>query len=203
MGKVIVVNNLTLDGVMQAPGRPDEDPRGGFRHGGWAQPYNDEVMAEVMGRGMSDAMSGEGALLFGRRTYEDFAGFWPQQTDNPFTPVLDAVHKYVVSRTLRAPLPWRNSTLLTGEASETVAELKASSAEDLTALGSGELVRSLMRSQLVDMYVLSIHPLVLGSGQRMFPESGAASALQLVDCVPTTTGVLIATYRPAEPLVAA
>jgi dihydrofolate reductase len=111
MSKVTVVNNLTLDGVMQAPGRPDEDPRGGFEHGGWAVPYNDSVMGKVMGERMA---ASTGALLLGRRTYEDFAGFWPNQTDNPFTEVLDNTQKYVASRTLREPLPWQNSTLLTG-----------------------------------------------------------------------------------------
>ena len=106
MSKVVVVNNLTLDGVMQAPGRPDEDTRGGFEHGGWAQPYNDPVMARKMGEGMAAG----GPLLFGRRTYQDFASFWPQQKDNPFTPVLDNAQKYVASTTLKEPLPWRNST---------------------------------------------------------------------------------------------
>ena len=104
MGSIVVVNNLTLDGVTQAPGGPDEDPRDGFEHGGWAQPYNDPVMAEVMGRGMAKGMAGEAALLFGRRTYENFAGYWPKQTDNPFSPVLDAMQKYVVSRTRSGPL---------------------------------------------------------------------------------------------------
>ena len=112
MGTVVAVVHLTLDGVMQAPGRPDEDVRGGFEHGGWAAPYRDEVMNRVMGQGMAS----DGALLLGRRTYEDFAGFWPHQTDNPFTPVLDARTNYVVSTTLRDPLPWANSTLLAGDA---------------------------------------------------------------------------------------
>jgi dihydrofolate reductase len=143
MAKVVVVNNLTLDGVMQAPGRPDEDDRGGFPHGGWALPYDDPIKAEVMGRGMARAASGDGALLLGRRTYADFAAFWPKQVDNPFTPVLDAMQKYVVSRTLRDPLPWQNSTVLPGDAAESVASLKQRSEKDLTVLGSGELVRTL------------------------------------------------------------
>lgn len=195
MGKLVVVNNVTLDGVMQAPGRPDEDPRGRFPHGGWSYPYNDAVSARVMGARMTTAMSGSGALLLGRRTYQDFAAFWPRQIDNPVTPVLEALRKYVVSRTLREPLPWRNSTLLPGEAVDSVARLKEDSDETLTVLGSGELVRSLMRGDLVDEYLLSIHPLVLGSGRRLFADCGPSSALRLVDSVPTTTGVVIATYR--------
>jgi dihydrofolate reductase len=198
MSRVVVVNNVTLDGVMQAPGRPDEDTRDGFEHGGWAVPYNDAVMAEVMGKGMA----GTGALLLGRRTYEDFASFWPKQTDNPFTEVLDKTQKYVASRTLAEPLPWVNSTLLgvdDGEAAPAVAGLKERLEGDVVVLGSGELVRSLMRHDLVDEYQLLIHPLVLGSGRRLFTDGGAFAALQLVDTVTTTTGVVIATYRPAVP----
>ncbi len=193
MRKVVVISNLTLDGVMQAPGRPDEDLRGGFEHGGWALPYNDAVMGRVMGEGMAQG----GALLLGRRTYEDFAGFWPNQKDNPFTEVLDNRQKYVASTTLEEPLPWRNSTLLKGDAAEAVARLKEQLSEDLAVLGSGELVRSLMRRDLVDEFVLLIYPLVLGAGRRLFTEDGQLAALRLVDTVTTTTGVVIATYRRA------
>jgi dihydrofolate reductase len=192
MREITVFNSLTLDGVMQAPGRPDEDTRGGFAAGGWAAPYMDEVMGRVAAEGMA----GPGALLLGRRTYEDFHGFWPNQTDNPFTEVLDTTRKYVASTTLREPLGWRNSTLLEGDAAEAVARLKEQPGEDLTVLGSGELVRSLRRRDLVDRYVLLLHPLVLGSGRRLFPDGGPASTLRLVDSVPTTTGVIIATYQP-------
>ena len=195
MPKIRVVNHLTLDGVMQAPGRVDEDLRGGFEHGGWAIPDNDPVMARVMAAGMG----GGGSLLFGRRTYEDFAGFWPQQHDNPYTAVLDRVHKYVASRTLAEPLPWSNSTLLPGEDVDAVAGLKQRPGDDLMILGSGELVQSLMRRNLVDKYVLLIHPLVLGSGRRLFPDGGAAAALQLVATSTTNNGVVIATYQPASP----
>jgi dihydrofolate reductase len=190
MRKVAVTEHLTLDGVMQAPGRPDEDTRGGFQHGGWAIPNNDEVMARVMGEGMAKG----GSLLFGRRTYEDFYGFWPHQNDNPFTDVLNDVEKFVASRTLTDPLPWNNSTLLKGDAAETVKELKEQPGEDIGVMGSGELVQSLIRHRLVDEYLLMIHPLVLGSGRRLFPE-GVHSSLRLVDSVTTTTGVVIATYR--------
>ena len=191
MRQLAVIEHLTLDGVMQGPGRPDEDTRGGFARGGWAIPDNDEVMGKVMAEGMGQG----GSLLFGRRTYEDFYGYWPQQNDNPYTDVLNDVEKFVVSRTLTGPLPWSNSTLLKGEAAETVKELKEQPGLDIGVMGSGELVQSLIRHQLVDNYLLMIHPLILGSGRRLFPE-GAFSTLHLVDSVTTTTGVLIATYRP-------
>jgi dihydrofolate reductase len=190
MGKLVVINNVTLDGVMQAPGRPDEDTRGGFEHGGWGVPYTDEVM----GRAMGERMARPGSLLLGRRTYEDLYGFWPKQRDNAFTEVLNRTRKYVASRTLSEPLPWSNSTLLEGDAVEAVATLKEQHGEDLGVLGSGELVRSLIRGRLIDEWVLLIHPLVLGSGRRLFPD-GESAALRLVDSVTTTTGVLIATYQ--------
>jgi dihydrofolate reductase len=195
MGKIVVFTSLTLDGVMQAPGRPDEDQRGGFDRGGWAQPYNDPVMAQVAAKGMAQ----QGSLLLGRRTYEDFFSFWPQQPDNPFTEALDNTRKYVASTTLDEPLPWRNSTLLKGDAADAVAELKGQSDEDLTVLGSGELVQSLRRRGLIDEYLLLIHPLLLGSGRRMFADGGRRTALRLVDSVTTSTGVVIATYRPDPP----
>ena len=194
MSRVVVINHLTLDGVMQAPGRPDEDQRDGFAHGGWAQPNNDEVMAKVLGEGMAQG----GPLLLGRRTYEDFHAFWPKQTDNPFTAVLNSVRKYVASTTLTEPLAWENSTLLEGDAAEPVARLREQPGNDIGVLGSGELVRSLMANDLVDEYLLMIHPLVLGSGRRLFPDDGPPAALRLADSVTTTTGVLIARYQPAE-----
>ena len=193
MSRIVVVNNVTLDGVMQAPGRPDEDRRGGFEHGGWALPYGDEVMARAMG----ERMAAGGVLLLGRRTYEDFYGYWPQQADNPFTEVLDERRKYVASTTLGEPLPWRNSTLLHGDAAEAVAALKEQGDEDIGVLGSGELIRSLMRRNLIDEYVLLIHPLVLGTGRRLFGDGSPHTALRLVDSITTTTGVVIATYRTA------
>jgi dihydrofolate reductase len=195
MGQVIAFTSLTLDGVMQAPGRPDEDRRGGFEHGGWATPYMDEVMASVAGEGMAT----DAALLFGRRTYEDFAGFWPNQSDEiPFTAVLNNSQKYVASRTLKEPLSWNNSTLLSGDAAEAVGKLKEELDKDLVVLGSGELIQSLMRHNLVDRFILQIHPLVLGSGRRLFPDGGAFASLRLVDTKPTTTGVVIATYEPSN-----
>ena len=194
MAKLVVIEHLTLDGVMQAPGRPDEDRRGGFEHGGWAGPYADPVMWEDMGSA--------GALLLGRRTYEDFAAFWPHQTDNPFTEVLNNRQKYVASTTLEEPLPWSNSTLLEGDAAEAVAGLKERPSEALVVFGSGELVRSLMRRDLVDEFVLLIHPLILGSGRRLFAEGGPYTMLRLLDTKTTTTGVVISTYLPAERVTA-
>src|SRR2546421_6657076 len=187
MSKVVVFMNLTLDGVMQAPARPDEDRRGGFEHGGWATPYATMEAAEK-------SMAYTGALLLGRRTYEDFYTVSPNRTDSPFTEVLNNTQKYVASTTLSEPLSWSNSTLLKGDAAEAVARLKEEPGKDLVVLGSGELVQSLMRRNLVDEYVLLIHPLVLGSGRRLFPDGGTFAALRLVDTKTTTTGVVIATY---------
>ena len=141
-------------------------------------------------------MAQGGPLLFGRRTYEDFFAVWPGRKDNPFTEVLDNSQKYVASRTLREPLPWQNSTLLSGDAAETVARVKEQPGQDLTVLGSGDLLQTLMRHGLVDEYLLLIHPLVLGRGRRLFTDDAPRSALRLVNSVPTTTGVMIATYRP-------
>ena len=192
MSKVVVFMNLTLDGVMQAPARPDEDTRGGFEHGGWAMPYATMEAAE-------ESKAYSGALLLGRRTYEDFYTVWPNRTDNPFTEVLNNTQKYVASTTLEEPLPWSNSTLLKGDAAEAVARLKEEPGKDFVVLGSGELVQSLMRRNLVDEYVLLIHPLVLGSGRRLFTEGGAFAALRLVGTKTTSTGVVIATYQLDEP----
>ena len=194
MSRIVVVESLSLDGVMQAPGRADEDRRGGFERGGWALPYRDSVMGEVMAEGMADA----GPMLFGRRTYEDFFRVWPGRKDNPYTEVLDKAQKYVASRTLQEPLPWQNSTLLEGDAANSVARLKEQPGKDIVVLGSGELVGSLIRHGLVDEYVLLIHPLVLGPGRRLFPDEGAWAALRLIDAKTTTTGVVIATYGQAE-----
>ncbi|MCU1519343.1 MAG: hypothetical protein JWQ75_4064 [Pseudarthrobacter sp.] len=191
MRKISVTNNVSLDGVMQAPGRADEDTRGGFDRGGWAVPYNDPVMGQAMGEGMAQT----GALLLGRRTYEDFAGYWPYQTNNPFTEVLDNIQKYVASTTLSEPLPWRNSTLLRGDASDTVAALKEEPGPDIAILGSGELIQSLRRRNLIEAYILLIHPLILGHGRRLFPDGIPPQELRLTGSVTTTTGVIIATYR--------
>ena len=195
MAKLVVTNHVSLDGVIQSPGGRDEDTRGGFERGGWAPPYADEVMGRFMGEGMAKG----GALLWGRRTYEKMFSFWPKQTDdNPFTPLLNERQKYVASQTLSEPLAWQNSTLLSGDVATQVAELKQQPGGDIVILGSGELVRSLMPQDLIDQFVLTIHPLVLGAGIRLFPEHGAYSELELVHSEPTTTGVLIAVYEPVR-----
>lgn len=193
MSKIVWFVSLTLDGVMQAPGRPDEDRRGGFTQGGWAAPYGDSVLGTVAGASMATS----GALLFGRRTYEDFYAVWPNRPQpNPFTEILNNSPKYVASRTLKNPLPWMNSTLLSGDAAAAVAKLREQPGKDIVILGSGALARSLMERKLIDIYILIIHPLVLGSGTRAFPDEGPPINLTLVDSKTTTKGVVVATYRP-------
>jgi dihydrofolate reductase len=189
--KISATLSMSMDGVIQAPGRSDEDTRDGFDRGGWAVPYNDEVMAQRMG----EAMSSSGAMLFGRRTYQDFHGYWPQQTDNPFTPYLNQVTKYVVSSTLSEPLPWENSILLPGDPAASVAQIKSQSGPDLGIVGSAQLVRSLFATKLVDRYLLLIHPLVLGQGRRLFDDRGPDGDFELVDSVVTHTGVIITSYE--------
>ena len=194
MSKVIVHNSVTLDGVMQAPARADEDLRDGFEHGGWAQPYFDEATIS----GVSAGIAQDGDLLLGRQTYEDFASVWPHMPEeNPFTAVMNNFRKHVASTTLEEPLAWNNSTLLKGDAVEAVTKLKEQLNNDLVILGSGGLVQSLMQHNLIDRYELLIHPLVLGSGRRFFPDGGASVPLRLVDTKTTTTGVVVATYEPA------
>jgi dihydrofolate reductase len=193
MRKITVVNHVSLDGVMQSPADPQEDTRGGFEHGGWAAANQDEVMAQQMGKRISGG--GPGALLLGRRTYEHFYGFWPHQTDNPFTEVLNRSQKYVASTTLTEPLPWENSTLLEGDVPRAVAELKHQDGPDFVVLGSGELIGSLMEHDLIDGFLLQIHPVVLGSGRRMWADGVPRADFTLADSVITTTGVVIATYE--------
>jgi dihydrofolate reductase len=177
---------------MQAPAAPDEDTRGGFARGGWGRPYQDKVMAAEMARSMARG----GALLLGRRTYEHFYRVWPNRRNNPYTEVLNNTQKYVASRKLKGPLPWMNSTLLKGDAVAAVRKLKKQKGKDLVILGSGDLVASLMPHGLIDSYLLSIYPVVVGSGRRLFSK-GDVAKLKLVHSVPTSKGVLIATYEPA------
>lgn len=191
MRKLTVINHMTIDGVMQAPARPDEDTRGGFSRGGWGQAGSDQVMADFMGVGRG---GDPGALVLGRRTYLNFYGVWPHRKDNPYTEALNKQQKYVASRTLTEPLPWQNSTLLRGDAAAAVAALKQEPGPDLLVMGSGELIQSLRRRALVDEYVLMIHPLILGAGQRLFPE-GTPADFRLAETVSTTTGVIIARYQ--------
>ena len=191
MGKIIVVNNVTLDGVMQSPARPDEDTRGGFTHGGWAIPFQDSVIGRKMGEMMT---GGNGALLLGRRTYEDFFSIWPKRTNNPYTEHLNKTQKYVASTTLREPLPWQNSVLLNGDAADKLAVLKQQQDKIFCILGSGELIRSLISRNLIDEYTLLIYPITLGTGIKLFPGE-LSLRLQLVENVTSTTGVIIAKYQ--------
>jgi dihydrofolate reductase len=151
-------------------------------------------MSQVTG----DSLSNAGPLLFGRRTYEDFYAYWPNQSDSPYTEVLNNAQKYVASTTLKEPLPWRNSTLLTGNVPDAVARLKAQPGKDFLVMGSGILIQTLMKHGLVDLFILLIHPLVLGSGHRLFTDGGGFAALQLIDTQTTDNGVVILTYQPAK-----
>ena len=191
MRSITVTMWVTLDGVVQSLGRPDEDTRGGFTHGGWGPRYNDEVM----GREMATAMARPGDMLFGRRTWQDFITAWGRRTDgNPFTTQMNAATKYVVSRTLEDAGAWPNSILLRGDAASAVAELKAEPGGDLGIIGSASLVRSLHAAGLIDRYTLLICPLTLGSGTRLFEGPGPLTEFDLSRSVTTTTGVIIAHY---------
>jgi len=181
MGEITVVCNLTLDGVMQAPGLPDEDLRGDFPYGGWAAPYSQDAMGRVLGQRAGRS----GGMLLGRRTYEQFAAFWPKQPENPYTEALNQQQKYVVSSTLHDP-DWVNSHIITVD---DIPTLKAD--QKLVILGSGALIRSI--PHLIDQYILLIHPLSLGTGQHLFDHH---QPLELTHSEPTTTGVVICSYRP-------
>lgn len=194
MRRITAIENVTLDGVMQSPGREDEDTRNGFTHGGWASRNMDEVAAKEMGFGQQVASEHGSAMLFGRVTYTDFANVWPQQEGSPFKTFFEQVDKFVISNTLVEPLGWTRSHLLEGDAVDIIRTLKETPGPDLNILGSGVLVRSLQAADLIDAYVLSIHPLILGEGFRLFEGAGLPSILKLVRSVPTTTGVIIATY---------
>jgi dihydrofolate reductase len=191
MRSISVTMWVTLDGVVQGLGRPDEDTRGGFTHGGWGRRYNDEVMGSEMGK----AMARPGDMLFGRRTWQDFITAWARLTDgNPVTTKMNAATKYVVSRTLEDTDSWQNSILLRGDAADTVAELKAQPGKDLSIVGSASLVRSLHTAGLIDRYTLLIHPLTLGSGARLFEGAAPLTEFELTSSVTTTKGVIIAQY---------
>jgi dihydrofolate reductase len=191
MRSITVTMWVSLDGVVQGLGRPDEDTRGGFTHGGWGQRYNDEVMD----REMAKAMAKPGDMLFGRRTWQDFLTAWGRSTDgNPFTTRMNAATKYVVSRTLEDADAWQNSILLRGDAVDMVAELKAQSGRDLSIIGSASLVRSLHAAALIDRYTLLICPLTLGSGARLFEGPAPLTEFELTGSVATTKGVIIAQY---------
>jgi dihydrofolate reductase len=195
MRKVIINEQLSLDGVMQGPGGPEEDTSGGFRYGGWAMEYYDESMGKASALGM-DSTDG---LLIGRRTYEIFAGYWPHQGDDaPFASFMNTVPKYVASRTLQEPLEWNNSHLLEGDVAEAVRKLKQEDGGDIIVLGSGELAQTLMEHGLIDVYDLWVDPIVLGTGKRLFQEEGPKVPLKLVKSEISTTGVAMLTYEPGD-----
>ncbi|HEX2025636.1 MAG TPA: dihydrofolate reductase family protein [Actinomycetota bacterium] len=196
MRKLVVSEFMTVDGVMQAPGGPEEDTEGGFRHGGWQGPYFDDEVGESVDQGIART----GGFLLGRKTYDIFASYWPNATeDQEFAPVMNEMPKYVASTTLRAPLEWQNSTLLEGDLEEAVRRLKEEDGKDLRVLGSGRLAGWLGAHGLVDEYHLMIHPVVLGGGKRLFEDGGPLMPLRLVDSTTTSKGNLILTYeRRAE-----
>ena len=194
MPKIVVSEFVTLDGVMQAPGDPNEDRSGGFEHGGWQLAYFDDIF----GITLMDAFAASGGMLLGRTTYENFAAHWPKQpADDPIAGTMNGMQKYVVSSTLTEPLAWQNSTLITGDIPAEVAKLRKGSGKDIQVIGSGQLVQTLIEHDLVDSYRLMLHPLVLGTGKRLFRDGTALTKLRLVDSKATTTGVLILEYEPA------
>ena len=197
MGRIVVMNHVTLDGVMQGPGRPEEDTRGGFTQGGWGQ--RSATAGDAAGKAMGERMAAGGGLagwLFGRLTYEGLLSYW-NASGGPFKEPLNNTPKYVASTTLTEPLPWPNSTLLRGDIADAVGAVREQSDGVLAIMGSGELIGSLVAADLIDEYLLMIHPLVLGRGRRLFPEN-LDVALRLMDNVGTATGMVIATYEPAR-----
>ncbi|WP_433494650.1 dihydrofolate reductase family protein [Micromonospora sp. CA-248089] len=193
MGKLIVTEFLTVDGVAQAPGEPDEDREGGFSHGGWQMPLLDDASGAVM----FQQASSMDALLLGRKTYDIFAGYWPKApAEIPFTGLLNGVPKYVVSRTLTEPLAWANSSLVSGDLAERVTEMKARH-DEVHVIGSLDLVQSLLRAGLVDRLNLWVYPVLLGTGKRLFGDGTVPTALRLTESVTHAHGTLQLTYEPA------
>jgi dihydrofolate reductase len=196
MRKLIVSTFLTLDGVMQAPGGPEEDESDGFAFGGWSVNYWDAQMGQVMG----EAMSAPFDLVLGRKTYDIFAAYWPHASEEAGAKPLNDATKYVASRT-RPTLEWNPSVLIEADAAEGIAALKKEDGPELQVHGSGNLIQTLMRHSLVDQYRLWVFPLVIGSGKRLFSEGTIPAGLKLVDSTVSTTGVVIGTYEPAGEVV--
>jgi dihydrofolate reductase len=196
MRKVIVYEWMALDGVAQAPGAPDEDTTGGFEHGGWHLPYFDDMARNWV----VDNLTSAGGFLLGRRTYEGFAGYWPNASEEEqiIAEPLNTRPKYVATTTLTDPLGWQNSTVLQGDVAEAVAALKQQDGDDLLVLGSTKLVHTLIEHGLVDEFRVMIDPLVLGGGKRIFPDDGAMRPLRLIDGQVTSTGAILASYAPVE-----
>jgi dihydrofolate reductase len=191
MRELVVGAFVSLDGVMQAPGGPDEDPEGGFKHGGWTVPFFDDQLGQFM----TELTDRAGALLLGRKTYDIFAASWPLAgDDDPIGVKINSVPKYVASRTLKR-VEWNNSTLLTGDVAAEVARLKEQPGGEIQVSGSGDLVQTLIKHDLVDRYCLLIFPVLLGKGKRLFGEGTVPGSLKLVDTATTKTGVTISTYE--------
>jgi dihydrofolate reductase len=195
---IILCDFMTLDGVVQAPGGPEEDTDNGFAHGGWSHPYFDP---EVMGPVIGDVMERSDALLFGRRTWQGMAAAWPGRAGDSFADAMNAIRKHVASRTLGEDdlATWSNSTLLPGDdAIGAIRDLKAGEGGALQIWGSATLAAQLIEHDLVDEYVLMLEPILLGGGKRVFPEDGQARPLELVSATPAATGTVVCTYRPAR-----
>jgi len=196
MRKLIVSTFLTLDGVMQAPGGPGEDDSGGFAHGGWSVNYWDEQMGQIM----DEATSTPFAMVLGRRTYDIMAAYWPHAPEEAGAKPFNDATKYVAAQS-HPRLEWSNSVLIEGDAAEGIAALKKQDGPELQVHGSGNLIQTLLRHNLVDQYRLCVFPLVIGSGKRLFAEGTIPSGLKLVDSKVSTTGVVIGTYEPAGKVV--
>ncbi|WP_059008240.1 dihydrofolate reductase family protein [Streptomyces specialis] len=194
---IAVIAFMSLDGVVQAPGGPDEDTEGGFAHGGWTHPFFDP---EVVGGAFDEALGKAGALLLGRRTWQTMAGAWPDRAGDPFADRMNSLPKYVVSRTLReADLTWDNSTLIPGdEAVARLRELRATEGTDLLVMGSSALARTLLHEDLVDELRLMVMPVILGGGKTIFPGDGTLRTLRLVSTTTSDAGVHVCTYHRAS-----
>ncbi|WP_433609148.1 dihydrofolate reductase family protein [Prescottella agglutinans] len=195
--RIVISEFMSLDGVVQAPGGPEEDTDGGFAHGGWSHPYFD---AEVMGAAIGAAAERTGALLFGRRTWQTMAAAWPERAGDPFADHMNSIRKYVVTDTLTDDqlTSWSNTTRIPGrDAVAEIRKLRDTEGGDLSVMGSTTLVRALLREGLVDELLLMIEPVLLGGGKTIFPDDGAQRPMELVSSVTTGTGVLVCTYRPA------
>lgn len=194
MGKIIAITQLSIDGVMQAPGGPEEDPSNEFKYGGWFMHYGDDMLREII----SEIISGDFEMLLGRRTYDIFASYWPLHDDDPIGKAFNKAKKYVTTRTLEH-LDWNNAQVLR-DAVEEVGRLRASEGPEIHIWGSGNLLQTLISAGLVDEHRLWIAPVVLGGGKRLFENGVPAGALSLVDSKVTSTGMIINTYRPAGAL---
>jgi dihydrofolate reductase len=194
--RIVVIEFMSLDGVAQAPGGPDEDTDGGFAHGGWSHPFFDPVV----GGGFANAMTATDALLFGRRTWQTMAAAWPERAGDPFADQMNAIPKFVVSATLGDDeLTWNNTTRIAGDSAVArIRELHETDGGDLLVMGSPTLVRTLLREGLVDELRLMIEPVILGGGKTIFPDDGVLRALELISTVTSATGVHVCSYKPVS-----